>query len=74
MTRTPIASSMIRSAGYDSMSQVLEIEFTSGAVYQYTDVLPDVLSALLNAPSPGRFFHSHIRGVFAGYRIKISAQ
>ena len=74
MTRTPLVSSMIRSAGYDPMSRVLEIEFTTRATYQYIDVPADIYPGLLDASSPGRFFHSRIRGVFAGYRINISAQ
>lgn len=65
---------MITSTGYDPMSQVLEIEFATGAVYQYIDVPSDVYLDLLDAASPGRFFHSRIRGFFNGYRIKNSAQ
>lgn len=74
MKRTPLVSSMMRSAGYDAISHVLEIEFSTGAVYQYVDVSPDVYRDLLDASSPGRFFHGRIRGAFIGYRIRISAQ
>jgi hypothetical protein len=76
MTRVRLGSSMIASAGYDSATRVLEIEFTAGAVYRYFDVLLDVYQDLLDAPSHGRFFHSRIRGIFAYHRItdEVSAQ
>ena len=69
MTRVQLASSMIASAGYDAPARVVEIEFVTGAVYQYLDVPPDLYQALLDAPSQGRFFHSRIRTVFRYHRI-----
>lgn len=39
MIRQPVSSSNIRSIGYDSKSNTLEIEFHSGGVYQYFGVL-----------------------------------
>ena len=38
MERQYVSSSNIASIGYDPDNQVLEIEFLSGAVYQYYDV------------------------------------
>lgn len=69
MTRARLASSMIASAGYDSPTRVLEIEFATGAVYQYVDVPLDLYQELLDAASQGRFFHSRIRGVFDYHRV-----
>jgi hypothetical protein len=67
---------MMASAGYDSATRVLEIEFATGAVYHYFDVPLDVYQDLLAAPSQGRLFHNHIRGVFECHRVfdEISAQ
>lgn len=36
MERKRVNASTIRSAGYDPAAQVLEIEFTSGTIMQYT--------------------------------------
>ena len=47
--------------GYDQEQRVLEIEFTSGAVYQYFDVPAEVYRGLMAAESHGRHFHQHIR-------------
>ena len=64
MRRLPVASSAISSVGYDERSSVLEVEFRSGAVYDYFDVPPKVWKALLGAPSKGRFMTRRIRDRF----------
>ena len=61
MIRQPVESSNLRSVGYDEESRTLEIEFHSGAVYQYYDVPSEVYQELLSAPSLGKYFHAHIR-------------
>jgi len=38
MKRAPVASSSLRSLGYDAAQQVLEVEFASGALYRYEQV------------------------------------
>jgi len=38
MDRTPVSSSNISAIGYDSDSEMLEVEFTNGAVYSYSGV------------------------------------
>ena len=65
MSRARLVSTMMASAGYDPTSHVLEIEFATGAVYQYVDVPLKVYLAMLDAPSLGQFFHGRIRDVFA---------
>ena len=49
MTRVRLGSSMMTSAGYDSATRVLEIEFAAGAVYHYFDVPLDVDQDVLDA-------------------------
>ena len=61
MNRDPVSSSDIRSVGYDSDSLMLEVEFLSGAVYQYANVPAAVYHGLLAAPSKGRYFNQFIR-------------
>ena len=76
MTRLPLVSSMMTSAGYDPTTRVLEIAFAKGAVYRYFNVPLDVYQELLAGPSQGRIFHSRIRGVFECHRVtdEVSAQ
>ena len=61
MIRQPVSSSNIRSIGYDSESNTLEVEFLSGRVYQYFDVPESIYNELMHASSHGSFFHRYIR-------------
>lgn len=62
MRRRRVDSSAISSMGYDARSSTLEVEFRSGAVYDYHGVPPKVWKDLLGAPSKGRFFSRSLRG------------
>ena len=61
MRRQHVASSAISSVGYDERSSVLEVQFESGAVYDYFDVPPKVYQDLLKASSKGSFVSQRIR-------------
>lgn len=69
MDRTPVASSNIASVGYEDSSQTLEVEFQSGAVYQYFDVPRGVFDGLIAAASKGGFLYEQIRGVYRYARV-----
>ena len=64
MKRTPVSSRMLRSVGYDRRTSTLELEFTSGKLYQYFDVPEAVHVELMNAPSLGGYFNGRIRGAY----------
>jgi hypothetical protein len=64
MRRTHVASSAISSVGYDERSSVLEVEFESGAVYDYLGVPPQVYEDLLQASSKGTFVSQRVRDRF----------
>ncbi|HBB22210.1 MAG TPA: KTSC domain-containing protein, partial [Pseudomonas sp.] len=49
MKRVALQSSSLRSLGYDPEQQILEVEFSSGALYRYEAVPPEVVQALLEA-------------------------
>lgn len=61
MTRTSVDSSNIKSVGYDSSNQTLEVEFKNGKTYQYSPIPVDIHRFLMEANSKGAFFHSNIR-------------
>jgi len=61
MYRTPVSSSNIRSIGHDPASSILEVEFTSGDVYQYFDVPENLYQQFLNTSSHGQFLNDIIR-------------
>ena len=59
MYRIPVSSSNLASVGYEG--GILEIEFKSGLVYQYSGVPASVYEALMSAPSRGKYFSANIR-------------
>lgn len=61
MKREPVKSSNLKSVGYDKSKKLLEIEFHTGAVYQYMNVLEHIYKQLMRAPSLGVYFHKYIR-------------
>jgi hypothetical protein len=65
----PISSSMANAVGYDADTQILQVEFQSGAVYQYSGVEPDTWEDLHETDSIGRFFNENIRGRYSSERI-----
>ena len=60
---------MIRSVGYDERYSRLEIEFTSGKIYQYEAVPEEVYRGLMSAGSKGRYFEEQINGRFRYSRM-----
>ena len=70
MDRKRVSASTIRSVGYDEAKQVLEIEFSSGSIVQYTGVSPEVHRRFVNSPSPGSFFQDQIDENFPAKRIR----
>ncbi len=60
MERKSIESSMIRSIGFDPESSILEIEFNSGAIWQYFDFPESEWYEFENAESQGKYFNREI--------------
>lgn len=67
MNRQPIDSSSIRSVGFDKGT--LEVEFTSGTVYQYQDIPESLYRTLLESESVGSFFQRNIRPQYTGVKL-----
>lgn len=69
MDRQQVESSNIASIGHDAETNVLEIEFKNGAVYQYPDVPRWRYNEMMSADSKGQFLHSDIIPNHQGYRV-----
>lgn len=69
MDRIPVDSSNISSIGFDEDTSTLEIEFHSGAVYQYFDVPLNIYEGLMNAGSKGQYFAQHIKGYYRFVKV-----
>ncbi|WP_017652522.1 KTSC domain-containing protein [Fortiea contorta] len=65
----PVSSAMASAVGYDSDEQILQVEFHTGAVYQYSGVDLDTWEDFHESDSIGRFFNQEIKGQFCSERI-----
>ena len=64
MKRIPIKSSNLHSVGYDKKSQILEIEFLNGGVYEYSEIRKELHEGLMAAPSHGKYYNKFIKGQY----------
>lgn len=69
MRRRPVESSTLTSVGYSNATLTLELQFTSGKVYQYFAVPSAVHEQLMKAESKGSFFNASIKDVYACSRV-----
>ncbi|MCG8531203.1 MAG: KTSC domain-containing protein [Desulfovibrionales bacterium] len=57
-------SSNVAGFSYDSVSQVLTVEFNSGGRYDYYDVPEHIFGGMKSADSKGRYLHVKIKGQY----------
>lgn len=70
MERKRVGASNIRAVGYDAGRQLLEIEFSSGAIVQYSGVSPEIHRRFMSSPSPGGFYQDQIDENFPSKRVR----
>ncbi|HEV8388419.1 MAG TPA: KTSC domain-containing protein [Dongiaceae bacterium] len=64
-----VGSSVVKAAQYDEGRQHLDVVLTTGRVYRYLDVPPEVYRAFMTAKSKGRYYNDHIRDVYLYERL-----
>lgn len=64
MERQPVKSSQIAAIGYDPATNILEVEFLNGSIYQYVGVPPATHEALMKASSVGAALRSLVKGKY----------
>ena len=69
MERISVSSSNISSIGYDEDSCTLEVQFNSGAIYQYFDIPLEIYNGIMQAGSAGQFFAQQIKGYYRFVKI-----
>jgi hypothetical protein len=62
--RKSVKSRILRSVGYDESTKILEIEFSSGFVYQYSGVPPKVYADLMHSDEIGKYYSDKVRPKF----------
>jgi hypothetical protein len=70
MDRKRVSASNIRAVGYDADKQLLEIEFSSGSIVQYSGVSPEVHRRFMSSPSPVSFYQDQIDENFPSKRVR----
>lgn len=60
----PLRSSWMDSATYDDTTQTLTISTAAGGSYTHPDVPENVFTDLVNASSPGRYYHANIKEIY----------
>jgi len=70
MERKRVSASNFRSVGYDAAQQMLEIEFSSGSIVQYSGVSPEVHRRFMSSPSPGSFYQDQIEENFPSRKVR----
>jgi KTSC domain len=69
MPREIVDSTVVAAVNYDEPRQQLDIELTTGRIYRYLDVPPEIYRGLMWAASKGRFYNDHIRDVYIYERL-----
>lgn len=69
-----IASDLISAASYDFKTKTLLLKFAKGGtIYEYPDVPPHIYTNLIDATSPGSYFHAKIKNQFKGTKMKVES-
>ena len=64
-----VDSTNVAAIGFDEDSQTLQVEFSSGATYQYFDVPQAMFDGLIGAGSVGQYLNQHVKGVYRYSRV-----
>ena len=70
MKRIPVKSSFFHSVGYNKKSQILEIEFLNGTIYEYSEIPKKLHEGLMAASSLGKYYNQYIKGQFSSKRLE----
>jgi KTSC domain len=70
MHRTAIAANGIAQVGYEDGSEILEIEFTSGKVFQFFNVPPKMFHQLMDTQFKEFYYQNNIHDRFPYKRIE----
>ena len=62
-------SSMIKKAVYNFTANTLKIEFSSGAMYEYSNVTSNIYEDFCRAESQGKFFNEKIKNNFQNIKL-----
>jgi KTSC domain-containing protein len=73
MKTISVVSNTLRTVGYDTGRQLLQIEFQNRSIYQYFEVPQLVHEELIQASSKGAYFNRSIRSHFDYVLVKAAS-
>lgn len=69
MDKYNVASSNVRTVGYNEPAETLEVEFLNGRVYQYYGVPKHMHGRFMAAQSKGQFLNTYIKNQYPYSRV-----
>ncbi len=66
----PVLSTWISDLTHNRPNKVLTMRLSNGKLYSIPGISRTMFERWSRAPSKGRFWHSHIKGVYRATRIK----
>ncbi len=70
MNLQSVKSGNIARVGHDRATKKLQIEFQSGALYEFSDVTKRGHTRFIEAESIGAYFHAFIKGQFQSKKLR----
>lgn len=70
MERKKVSSSHVRTIGYDAREQILEIEYFSGNVIQYSRVSSEIYRRLMASTTMKSYIEDNIQDNYTEKRIR----
>ena len=70
MERKKVNSSNIRTVGYDTSSQMLEVELSDGTIWEYSRVPSEVYRRFMAAPTMISYYRDNIEEDYSRRRLK----
>ncbi len=68
MKRILVTSSNLKAVGYES--EIMEVEFLNGNVYEYSEIPKKLHEGLIAAPSQGKYYNQYIKGQFPSKKLE----
>lgn len=70
MERVNVGSTNLASVGYEVDTETLEVEFSTGRIYEYYQVPAHVHQELMSASSHGIYFNANIKNDYSCTRVQ----
>ena len=71
LERQSVKSVILRSVGYNDSTKILEIEFNTGLVYQYSGVPLKIYKDLMRSGEIGKYFSDKVRTQFRTKQVVV---